>query len=56
VGETPVIGVLGYVLLLLDFHPASILLGFVLGPRVEENFRRAMKLATKNKAPSFSGT
>ena len=42
VGETLVIGVLGYVLLTLEFHPASILLGFVLGPRVEENFRRAM--------------
>jgi putative tricarboxylic transport membrane protein len=42
VGETLVIGVVGYVFLLLDFHPASILLGFVLGPRVEENFRRAM--------------
>jgi putative tricarboxylic transport membrane protein len=42
VGETLVIGVVGYLFLLLDFHPASILLGFVLGPRVEENFRRAM--------------
>jgi TctA family transporter len=42
VGETLVIGVIGYGLLLLDFHPAPILLGFVLGPRVEENFRRAM--------------
>jgi len=42
VGETLVIGIVGYVLLILDFHPASILLGFVLGPRVEENFRRAM--------------
>jgi len=42
VGETLVIGVVGYVLLLLDFHPAPVLLGFVLGPRVEENFRRAM--------------
>jgi putative tricarboxylic transport membrane protein len=45
VGETLVIGVVGYWLLLLDFHPASILLGFVLGPRVEENFRRAMLVA-----------
>jgi putative tricarboxylic transport membrane protein len=45
VGETLVIGIVGYWLLLLDFHPASILLGFVLGPRVEENFRRAMIVA-----------
>ncbi len=42
VGETVVIGLAGYILLLLDFHPAPILLGFVLGPRFEENFRRAM--------------
>jgi putative tricarboxylic transport membrane protein len=45
VGETLVIGVLGYILLLLGFHPAPILLGFVLGPRFEENFRRAMLLS-----------
>src|ERR1700744_3676750 len=31
VGETVVIGLVGYLLLLLDFHPASILLRFVLG-------------------------
>ncbi|WP_414131645.1 tripartite tricarboxylate transporter permease [Rhizobium jaguaris] len=42
VGETLVIGLAGYLLLLLGFHPAPILLGFVLGPRFEENFRRAM--------------
>jgi len=45
VGETVVIGVLGYVLLRLGFHPAPILLGFVLGPRFEENFRRALLLS-----------
>ena len=39
------IGVVGYILLRLDFHPAPILLGFVLGPRFEENFRRAMLIA-----------
>jgi TctA family transporter len=27
------------------FHPAPILLGFVLGPRFEENFRRAMLIS-----------
>ena len=36
---------LGYLLLLLDFQPAPILLGFVLGPRFEENFRRAMLIS-----------
>jgi putative tricarboxylic transport membrane protein len=45
VGEVVVIGALGYVLLRLGFHPAPILLGFVLGPRFEENFRRAMLIA-----------
>ena len=45
VGETVVIGVLGYILLRLGFHPAPILLGFVLGPRFEENFRRAMLIS-----------
>jgi TctA family transporter len=29
----------------LGFHPAPILLGFVLGPRFEENFRRAMLIS-----------
>jgi TctA family transporter len=45
VAETVVVGLVGYLLLLLDFHPASILLGFVLGPRFEENFRRAMLIS-----------
>ena len=42
VGTTLVIGMFGYLLLLLKFEPAPILLGFVLGPRFEENFRRAL--------------
>jgi putative tricarboxylic transport membrane protein len=45
VGLTLVIGMFGYILLLLGFHPAPILLGFVLGPRFEENFRRAMLIS-----------
>jgi putative tricarboxylic transport membrane protein len=45
VGETLVIGIVGYVLLQLDFHPAPMLLGFVLGTRFEENLRRALLLA-----------
>ena len=43
--ETLAIGIGGYALLRLGFHPAPILLGFVLGPRFEENFRRAMLLS-----------
>src|SRR5213076_3336394 len=50
VGETMVIGIVGYILLRLDFHPAPILLGFVLGPRFEENFRRSMLISRGNLA------
>jgi TctA family transporter len=45
VAETVIVGLAGYLLLLLDFHPASVLLGFVLGPRIEENFRRSMLIS-----------
>ncbi|BBK39255.1 hypothetical protein STAQ_43330 [Allostella sp. ATCC 35155] len=38
-------GVFGYVLRKLGCEPAPLLLGFVLGPMLEENFRRAMLLA-----------
>lgn len=38
-------GVLGYLLILLDFEPAPLLLGFILGPMVEDNFRRAMLIS-----------
>ena len=40
-----VFGVIGAILLALDFPVAPILLGFVLGPMVEENFRRALLLS-----------
>ncbi|ETF00586.1 hypothetical protein W822_19400 [Advenella kashmirensis W13003] len=40
-----VFGVGGYVLRVLDFQPAPLLLGYVLGPMLEENFRRAMLLS-----------
>jgi TctA family transporter len=38
-------GLLGYVLLKLRCEPAPLLLGFVLGPLLEENLRRAMILS-----------
>ncbi|WP_439120074.1 tripartite tricarboxylate transporter permease [Marivita sp.] len=38
-------GVLGYVLRLFRFEPAPLLIGFVLGPMMEEFFRRAMLLS-----------
>jgi putative tricarboxylic transport membrane protein len=37
-------GLMGYVLLKLKCEPAPLLLGFVLGPMLEENLRRAMIL------------
>ena len=43
--ETLAFGIFGYVLVRLGFQPAPILLGFVLGPRFEETFRRALLLS-----------
>src|SRR3954469_1534843 len=40
-----VFGVIGYWLIKHDFEPAPMLLGFVLGPLMEENLRRAMLIA-----------
>jgi putative tricarboxylic transport membrane protein len=37
-----VFGILGYVLVKLECEPAPLLLGFVLGPMLEEHLRRAM--------------
>jgi TctA family transporter len=40
-----IFGLLGYFMKLLEFEPAPLLIGFILGPMIEENFRRAMLLA-----------
>jgi TctA family transporter len=40
-----VVGVLGYVLVKLECEPAPLLLGYVLGPLLEENLRRALLIA-----------
>src|SRR5499433_324024 len=40
-----IFGVVGYWLVKHDFEPAPMLLGFVLGPLMEENLRRAMLIA-----------
>ena len=45
VGEVLAFGIVGAILLALDFPVATILLGYVLGPLVEENFRRALLLS-----------
>ena len=44
-GMTGIFGVIGYWLVKHDFEPAPMLLGFVLGPLMEENLRRAMLIA-----------
>lgn len=38
-------GALGYVLRLLNFSPAPLILGFILGPMVEENLRRTLSIS-----------
>jgi putative tricarboxylic transport membrane protein len=45
VGLTAFLGLLGYMLIRLGCEPAPLALGFVLGPLMEENLRRAMLLS-----------
>ncbi len=45
VGLALLFGVLGYLFIKLDCEPAPLLLGFVLGPMMEEHLRRAMLLS-----------
>jgi putative tricarboxylic transport membrane protein len=42
---TAIFGIVGYWLTKHDFEPAPMILGFVLGPLMEENLRRAMLIA-----------
>ena len=42
---TAVFGLIGYMFLRLDMEAAPLMLGFILGPMLEENFRRAMLLS-----------
>ena len=39
-------GVLGYVFNRLECEPAPMILGFVLGPLMEDNLRRAMRISS----------
>jgi TctA family transporter len=39
-------GVLGYVFIRLECEPAPLILGFVLGPLMEDNLRRAMRISS----------
>ena len=40
-----IFGVVGYIFIKLGCEPAPLLLGFILGPMMEENLRRAMLLS-----------
>ena len=42
---TAVFGLLGYTMMRLGLDPAPLMLGFILGPLLEENFRRAMVIS-----------
>jgi TctA family transporter len=42
---TAMFGVMGYVFIRLECEPAPLLLGFILGPLMEENLRRAMRIS-----------
>jgi len=42
---TAAFGLMGYVMLRLSLDPAPLMLGFILGPMLEENFRRSLLLS-----------
>lgn len=47
-------GLFGYVLMRVGCDPAPLLLGFVLGPMLEDNFRRAMTVSRGNLSGFFA--
>jgi TctA family transporter len=47
-------GFIGYAFIKLDMEPAPLLLGFVLGPMMEENLRRALLLSRGDPAVFFT--
>jgi TctA family transporter len=48
VSEVAVLGVLGAIFIALEFPISAVVLGFVLGPMLEENFRRALQMSQGN--------
>jgi putative tricarboxylic transport membrane protein len=42
---TAAFGLMGYLMLRLELDPSPLMLGFILGPMLEENFRRALLLS-----------
>src|SRR3954468_21662558 len=43
--QTAIFGLVGYIFVKLECEPAPLILGFILGPLMEENLRRAMLLS-----------
>jgi TctA family transporter len=54
IGLTAMCGLLGYVFHKLECEPAPLILGFVLGPMMEENLRRAMLLSRGDPSVFFT--
>lgn len=54
VALTAVFGFLGYIFIKHDCEPAPLLLGFILGPMIEENLRRAMLLSRGDPSVFFT--
>jgi TctA family transporter len=51
---TAVFGFIGYIFMRLKLDPAPLMLGFILGPMLEENFRRAMLISRGNFSVFFT--
>jgi TctA family transporter len=45
---TAIFGLIGYMFMRLKLDPAPLILGFILGPMLEENFRRALLISRGN--------
>jgi TctA family transporter len=45
---TAAFGLVGYLFMRLDMEPSPLMLGFILGPMLEENFRRALLISRGN--------
>ncbi|MCU0561817.1 MAG: tripartite tricarboxylate transporter permease [Desulfobacterales bacterium] len=54
IGLTALCGLLGYVFHKLECEPAPLILGFILGPMMEENLRRGMLLSRGDPAVFFT--
>jgi TctA family transporter len=51
---TAIFGFIGYIFMRLKLDPAPLMLGFILGPMLEENFRRAMLISRGNFSVFFT--